>query len=128
MIMKNVFLVVFSLFIGAANAQSSADYATAIDSLKSSYNTTNEDGITKLFSDDLIANAKQQAAAAFVAEDVQPIIAMDLEQTGSMLEAAYIMDDEQGKSFLMQYENTAKVLHLALNKDHKITALRIEDY
>ncbi|GAA4111218.1 hypothetical protein GCM10022393_08770 [Aquimarina addita] len=108
------------LFVCCSFLQTEDSYQSAITEIADAYNQKDADKIFNLFSSEL--------QSSFTIDKVKDFVKDNQESNGLMGEFSFLMDDETGKRYLLEFENSTMILVLELSTDNKIIRLSLEEY
>ena len=100
--------------------QTEDSYKMTVTKITDAYNAKDAKMMFNLFSADL--------QSTFTVDKVQSFINDNQSKKGAMGEVAFLVDDENSKRYLVEFENSSTILILGLSSENKITQLSLEEY
>ncbi len=113
-----VILLLFCVHFGFS--QTEDDYQKTLTSIAEGYNSKEPQKIFDLFSAEL--------QSTFTLDKVNEFINDNQANKGEMGTSTYLLDEDNCKRYLTEFENSSMVLIICLSADNKITKLLLEEY
>ena len=119
--MKDFNLFIFVFFIGiSVFSQTGEDYKNTFELIKKGFN----DNSTSLIFDKFDPSLKQNTDKS----GFEKLIDSLRKEKGKVESYNFLMEDNQEKSYLMEFENASMLIVLSLNTAGNISVFEIKDY
>ncbi|WP_025740567.1 hypothetical protein [Aquimarina pacifica] len=117
---KTTYTILLLLSVHFGFSQTEDDYKKVIDQITENYSTKDSEKLFNLFSSDL--------QATFTIDKVKEFIVTNHLEKGVMGESSFLMDEDNCKRYLTEFENSSMLLIICLSKNLKITKLELQEY
>ncbi len=101
-------------------SQTDSDYQNALITISKAFNSKD--------SNTLFASFSSELQSTFVLEKVNDFLNENYEAKGTMGEFTLLVEDDDGRRYLTEFENASSVIFIVLSQDKKITKFAIEEY
>ncbi len=119
--MKNSFLLSIALLCSFLSfSQTKTDYESKVTEVIKFLNEKNPEKVYDLFSDDFKSNRKQ--------DEFSDVMKALVNENGSISTAELILEETEAFQYLVEFENSSKLLLLKLSPELKISKFSIEEY
>ncbi|CAM1355183.1 MULTISPECIES: hypothetical protein [Tenacibaculum] len=119
-IIKKTTLLLFFFLSQISYSQTENDYTEVITNLRKSYNLKDSKKIFESFSSDL--------KTTFTLDKVKHFIEDYHKSAGIMGSSSFLIDDNDAKRFLTEFDHNSLLLIIGISPNKKITKLILDDY
>lgn len=119
--MNNFIIPLFILlFSTSISSQSKEDYSKTLDLISKAFNEKEVSLIHQKFNSNLKSDLKEGA----LKKNLDSLY----KDKGRMSSYELIIEDEESKSYLVEFENSSMLILINLSSDNQITLFKVKDY
>jgi len=118
--MKNYLIPLFILFSTTIYSQAEEDYKNKLTLIKEAFNEKKASSLYQKFSSSLKARLEES--------NFKKMVDSLSTEKGTISSFNFLMDQEKGKNFLVEFENSTMLLFIDLSTNGEIKSFEIKEY